>query len=453
MTVVFDPATGEPAYETTPVTAADASECMAAAREAQPDWNELGALRRAQTLSNAAARIEADTGLIDLVVRDVGKPVVEARAEVARAAVILRYVASLSMAPAGEVFEGGGGSQIRVLRVPRGAVVLITPWNFPVAIPTWKLAPALLVGNTVCLKPATQATRIAERLAVHLYAAGVPRDAARIVPGGAATAKGLLDADPDAVSFTGSTATGRAISERLAGRFVPAQLEMGGKNALVVSDRADPAEAANIALAGAMGYAGQKCTATSVLLGHERVVGALSEELARQAAALPLGDPRDEPTVVGPLITESHRDYVVSALARARDRGVSIDRGGEAVDGPGAFMAPTLVSGADREDPLNREELFAPVLSVVPVVDLDEAIVRLNELPYGLVAGIVSPLRAEVEAFVRTAHVGLVRVNSPTTGLEPHVPFGGSKQSSFGPREQGRAGLEFFSETRTIYDG
>ena len=451
MTVVLDPTTGERAFEVEPTAAADAAERVARAREAQRAWARLGAQGRAQVLVAAADRIAADGELASLIVSDVGKPIVEARAEVGRTEAILRYVASLAHAPAGELFEDAAGGQIRVVHVPRGVAVLITPWNFPAAIPTWKLAPALQAGNAVCLKPATPGTRIAERLAEHLHAVGVPDDVLHVVPGGADTAGALLDAAPDAVSFTGSTATGRSISERMAGRFVPLQLEMGGKNGVYVSAEADPAEAAKIALAGAMGYAGQKCTATSLLFVHERAADAVRSELDRQAAELGVGDPRENGVSVGPLIAAEHRDAIAAKLAEARDRGVSVDRGGEPLDRPGAFLAPTLLSGGSDDDAVHRDELFAPVLSVRPVGDMDEALHALDALPYGLVAGIVSPVRAEVEAFAREVDAGLVRVNAPTTGLEPHVPFGGAKQSSFGPREQGIAGLRFFSETRTIY--
>jgi aldehyde dehydrogenase (NAD+) len=451
VTVVLDPTTGAEAFEAQPTPASAAVEAVAAGREAQRGWGALGALGRAAKLVAAAERVAGDGELVELIVGDVGKPVVEARAEVARAAAILRYVASLSTMPAGEVYEDATGAHVRVVRAPRGVAVLITPWNFPAAIPVWKLAPALQAGNAVCLKPATQATRIAERIAGHLHAAGVGEDVLRVLPGGAETANGLLDAAPDAVSFTGSTATGRAIAERLAGRFVPLQLEMGGKNGVYVSSHADPAQAARIALAGAMGYAGQKCTATSLLFVDERAADAVRAELDRQTAELGVGDPHDESTVVGPVIHAGHRDAVAGQLAEARERGVSIDRGGEPLERPGAFLAPTLVSGGADDDPVHREELFAPVLSVRPVSGMDEALHHLHELPYGLAAGIVSPLHDEVEAFARTVEAGIVRVNAPTTGVEPHVPFGGVKQSSHGPREQGRAGLEFFSETRTIY--
>src|SRR4051794_34408289 len=437
MTVVVAPATGEVAFEIEPTPEAEARARMDAARAAQPGWAALGALGRAARLSAAADRVAADATLADLIVADVGKPVTEARAEVARAAAILRYAASLATAPAGEVFEDATGAHVRVVRFPRGVALLITPWNFPVAIPAWKLAPALQAGNAVVLKPATQAHRIAARLVEHLGLG----DVVQIVPGGGATATALLDAGPDAVSFTGSTATGRSIAERLAGRFIALQLEMGGKNGVYVSHAADAATAARVALTGAMGYAGQKCTATSLLFVHESAAPAVTEELVRQAAALGVGDPADPGTVVGPLIAAEHRDEV---LERIRD--AEVLHGGEASGH--ALLSPTLITG---EHPANREELFAPVLSVLPVAGLDEALERLHGLEYGLVAGIVSPLREEVEHFARHAEAGIVRVNAPTAGVEPHVPFGGVKASSFGPREQGRAGLEFFSETRTIY--
>jgi aldehyde dehydrogenase (NAD+) len=410
---------------------------MDRARGAQPGWAALGAHGRAARLVAAADRVAADTELADLIVSDVGKPITEARAEVARAAAILRYAATHATAPAGDVYEDATGATVRVLRFPRGVALLITPWNFPIAIPTWKIAPALQAGNAVVLKPASQALRVAERLVEHLDLGEV----VQLVEGGGAVAQALLDARPDAISFTGSTATGRSIAERVAGRFVPLQLEMGGKNGVYVSDAAEPALAARVALGGAMGYAGQKCTATSLVFVHERNADAVTSALQEQVAALPVGDPADEATVVGPLIDAAKRDEVVGQI-----------EGAELLAGGGAreygHLEPTLLTG---EHWTNATELFAPVLSVQPVADMDEALARLHGLEYGLVAGIVSPLGAEVEAFARRAEAGIVRVNAPTAGVEPHVPFGGVKASSFGPREQGRAGLEFFSETRTIY--
>jgi aldehyde dehydrogenase (NAD+) len=449
VTTVLDPTTGEAAFEAVRTDPQTATESVARARGAQRAWDRLGGLMRATRLSAAADRIAADDDLVHLIVGDVGKPVTEAKGEVARTAAIFRYVASLSTTPLGDVYEDATGAHVRVVRRPRGVAVLITPWNFPAAIPAWKLAPALQAGNAVCLKPATQAARVSERLIEHLHAAGVPEDVIQAVPGGAETANALLDAAPDAVSFTGSTATGRAIAERLAGRFVPLQLEMGGKNGVYVSAHADPAAAARIALAGAMGYAGQKCTATSLLFVHETVGDDVRAELSKQMGALGFGDPREPDTVVGPMINAAARDEVAQAIEAARARGGAVE-GGDPRD-PGAFLEPTLIEGLGTDDPVSQEELFAPVLAVHAVSGMDEALHHLEKLPYGLVAGIVSPVRDEIEAFARDAEAGIIRVNAATTGVEPHVPFGGVKQSSFGPREQGSAGLAFFSETRTIY--
>jgi aldehyde dehydrogenase (NAD+) len=196
-----------------------------------------------------------------------------------------------------------------------------------------------------------------------------------------------------------------------------------------------------------MGYAGQKCTATSLLFVHESQAQAVREQLATQAAQLGVGDPRDPSTVVGPLIAVDKRDEVAETLSRAAARGVDIESGGEALDRPGAFLSPAIVSGGATDDPVHREELFAPVLAVHEVATMDGALAALHSLP----DGIVSPVSEEIERFARDVEAGIIRVNAPTTGVEPHVPFGGAKQSSFGPREQGKAGLEFFSESRTIY--
>ena len=435
MSAVLAPFTGQTLYEVEPD--GDPAGRMDRARAAQPAWAALGAHGRAAKLAAAAERVAADASLVDLIVQDVGKPITEARAEVARAAAILRYQASQATAPAGELYEDATGASVRVLRFPRGVALLITPWNFPIAIPAWKLAPALQAGNAVVIKPASQALRVSQRLVEHLDFG----DVVQVVPGGGAVAEALLDARPDAISFTGSTATGRSIAERLAGTFVPLQLEMGGKNGVYVSHAADPSLAAKVILGGAMGYAGQKCTATSLAFVHERAADAVQAALTEQVAQLAVGDPADDATVVGPMIDAAKRDEVAEQIS-----GAELLYGGQALDG--GLLQPTLITG---EHWTNATELFAPVVSVQPVADMDTALSRLHALEYGLVAGIVSPLRDEVEAFARGAEAGIIRVNAPTAGVEPHVPFGGTKASSFGPREQGRAGLEFFSETRTIY--
>lgn len=226
---------------------------------------------------------------------------------------------------------------------------------------------------------------------------------------------------------------------------------MGGKNALYVSEAADPSDAARIALIGAMGYAGQKCTATSRVYVGTRLFARLLSALQEQVARLAIGDPSAEETVVGPMISETARDQAVQAVSAASGRGVDLVVGGHIHGERGHFMQPTIMQGGDVDDPIYRDELFAPILAVRPTADLDEAIELIDAVQYGLVAGIVSPLREEIETFATRVDAGVIRVNAPTTGLEPHVPFGGVKGSSFGPREQGTFGLEAFRETKTIY--
>ena len=373
--------------------------------------------------------------LVDLIVSDVGKPITEARAEVARAAMILRYAASLATAPAGEVYEDATGASVRVLRFPRGVALLITPWNFPIAIPVWKLAPALQAGNAVVLKPATQALRIAQRLVEHLDLG----DVVQLVPGGARRADALLDARPDAVSFTGSTATGRSIAERLAGAFVPLQLEMGGKNGVYVSEAAD-------AGAGREGRARRRDG-----LRRAEVHGDVAAVRARAR----------EDAVLAELRTQT---AALASATRRRGHGRRpADRRRQARRGAAQLAGAETLAGGDARGTRCSPRRCSPASTRPTRGAVRARAVRPDGRGHG--RGARAPGRArvrpggrdrlavrdEVEAFARRAEAGIVRVNAPTAGVEPHVPFGGAKKSSFGPREQGRAGLEFFSETRTIY--
>jgi aldehyde dehydrogenase (NAD+) len=448
---IIDPSTGEAAFQVIEADAALAAESIARARTAAPGWAARPALERGELLARVADRLLADATLPELLVGDVGKPLAEARAEHLRAARIFAYVAGLAADPVGELLEDAQGETVRVVRRPHGVALLITPWNIPLASPAWKLAPALLAGNAVVLKPAPAANRAAERLVAAVHDAGVPRDACLLVAGDAAPGEALLEAGADVISFTGSAAVGRRVAAAAARSMVPCQIEAGGKNAVYVSDAADIDQAARIILAGAMGYAGQKCTATSRALVPRSRADELLEALCDQATGLAFDDPRDERTVAGPMITAAARDRVAAELDRAAGRGVRVHHGGTALPRPGAYLGPTIVSGGPPDDAVHRDELFAPVVAVTAVDDLAAGIAEANATPYGLAAGIVSPLRAEVEQFIAGIDAGVIRVNAPTAGLEPHVPFGGTKASSLGPREQGRAGVAFFSETRTIY--
>jgi aldehyde dehydrogenase (NAD+) len=449
-----DPTTGAPLFSIAEADRGAATAAFERARAAAPAWAATPLAARAQALSAAADVLARDETLPALMVSDVGKPIAEAIGEWKRAVAILRHVAGLAASPTGTLFEDSFGQPIRVARAPRGTVALITPWNFPIAIPAWKAAPALLAGNAVCLKPAAPGARLAAALVAALHAGGVPADACVLVPGEAEAAQALIDARPDALSFTGSTAVGRQVVAHAASLLVPVQAEMGGKNVVYVGATADPAEAARILLAGAMGYAGQKCTATSLALVAEPAFAPVRDALREQVVALRAVDPRDERAVLGPLIDGAARDRVRQAVEEAQGRGVEL-AGQGTVDHACAVagLAPTVVTGGAVDDPLYVDETFGPVLGVRPVTDVDAALKRMRQLEHGLAAGVVSPRLAEVQRFVAEAPVGVVRVNAPTTGLEPHVPFGGIRASGYGPPEQGLAGVEFFSVTRTVYGG
>jgi aldehyde dehydrogenase (NAD+) len=324
---------------------------------------------------------------------------------------------------------------------------LVTPWNFPVAIPLWKAAPALAYGNAVLLKPSPEATGLALRLA-ELLAPALPEDLFQVVPGGARTGEALLEA-VDCLSFTGSVAVGRRVAVAATGRGIPSQAEMGGLNASIVLPDADPERAATVIAGAAMGYAGQKCTATSraIVVGDP---GRFTEALVAAVQGLPVGDPAEEATVVGPVITEQARRRVLDAAEEATAAGGRLLTGGKPGDGPGWFVAPTLVDGLSPDARLAQEEVFGPIAVVLPVLDTDEAVTVANGVAYGLVGSVFTRDLDRALGLAARLDTGMIRVNAPTSGVDFHAPFGGEKGSSFGPREQGKAARELYTSTRTI---
>jgi alpha-ketoglutaric semialdehyde dehydrogenase len=419
------------------------------ARKAQREWHRSGGPARAGALGAAADRLEgAAAELTDLMVDEVGKPLVEARGEAARAVAILRYFAQQALVPDGETLPAANPSTLlHTRRRPHGVAGLITPWNFPVAIPLWKAAPALAFGNAVLLKPAPESTAIAVRLA-ELLDDVLPAGLFHVLPGDVETATAVIE-HVDVVSFTGSVPAGRSVAVATTRRGVPVQAEMGGLNASIVLPDAD-VETAMASIAGAaMGYAGQKCTATSRVI----VVGRPEDGLQALAAAvegLVLGDPAEEQTVVGPVISEAAREAVAAAAAEAGRDGGRVVTGGRPEARPGWFIQPTVVTGVPEGSRLLTEEVFGPICAVQPARDLAEAIRLNNWVDHGLVTSVYTrDLDAALEA-VTELDTGLIRVNAPTSGVDFWAPFGGEKASSFGPREQGTAAREFYTSTRTI---
>jgi aldehyde dehydrogenase (NAD+) len=384
--------------------------------------------------------------------REVGKPIGEATVEVRRAVDLLDYYASYAWQPEGHlVASGRQDTYLRSKRSPLGVVALITPWNFPIAIPTWKLAPALIMGNAVVLKPASLGAAAAIHLVRALEEAKIPAGVVNLVIGpGTPFGQALQETDMlKAVSFTGSLQVGMQVKASLADRLVRVQLEMGSNNPFIVWEDAHLAEAARLAAEGAFFYAGQKCTATSRILVHEAVYEPFTAIFVETVRALQVGDPLDPNTQVGPLIDTSSHQNVGRWVAQGIKDGGQVLVGGHAVERVGYFFEPTVIEGLPLTAPLAQEEVFGPVMTLHRVMGLDDAIEAANATRYGLSASISTASLQVAEAFLERVEAGLLHVNQPTAGVEYQVSFGGVKSSSFGPKEQGWSGLDFYSDWKT----
>jgi acyl-CoA reductase-like NAD-dependent aldehyde dehydrogenase len=422
------------------------------ARAAARDWATTPAVQRAAALTSAAqALADAHAEVTRLVVREVGKPVTESGQEVTRGVGILRYHAQAALDPDGETYPPGPPadrtSLLLARRRPRGVAGLVTPWNFPVAIPLWKAAPALAYGNAAVLKPAPESSALGVRLA-ELLGEFLPEGVFQVVTGGAEAGRALVDL-ADVVSFTGSVGAGFSVAQAAAGRGIPVQAEMGGQNASIVLPDADPEATAATVAAAAMGYAGQKCTATSrvIVVGEP---GGFTDALVAAVEGLGRGDPADEGVAVGPVIRPDARDKVLAAAQEARGLGGQVVTGGRAGDGAGWFVAPTVVDGLGPEARLAQEEVFGPICAVLRAGSADEAVAISNGVPYGLVTSVFTGDLGAALRLVDALDTGLVRVNQPTSGVDFHAPFGGEKQSSIGPREQGKQARELYTSSRTV---
>jgi alpha-ketoglutaric semialdehyde dehydrogenase len=432
-----------------PAGLTEAQAAVGRAAAAAAVWREVAAAVRGKALSDAAAALEQRSEEItSLVVREVGKPVTEARGEVARGVAILRYYAGAALLPDGETIPAAAPDQLLMTRhVPVGVAALITPWNFPVAIPLWKAAPSLAYGNATILKPASAA--VATALALRdILGPFLPPDVFQVVLGGATAAGALIDhPDVAAISFTGSSAVGRQISRRAADRGCRVQAEMGGQNPSVVLADADLDRAATAIAYASMGYAGQKCTATSRVIVESAVYPSFRDRLAAAVDALRVLDPADDTTLVGPVIDEGSR---ASALAAVAGSGGRVLTGGKPLDAPGYYLAPTLVELDRPAGPLATEEVFAPVAALIRAETADEAVAIANGVRYGLVAAVFTSDLGNALRLTRRLDAGMIRVNAPTSGVDFQAPFGGAKESSYGPREQGLAARSFYTESRTL---
>ena len=412
-------------------------------------WTATSAPARAAALTAAAAALEGRAAAVtDLVIREVGKPRSEAAGEVARGIAILRYFAQAALLPDGDTLPPASpGALLMARHRPVGVTGLVTPWNFPVAIPLWKAAPSLAFGNATVLKPSEESPAVALLLA-EILGAHLPAGVFQVVLGAGDTGRALT-ANPGvaAISFTGSVRAGRDVVARAAGRGTRVQAEMGGQNASVVLADADLERAAAAIAYAAMGYAGQKCTATSRIIVQDAVYGKFRDHLTAAVAALGVVDPGQESTLVGPVITERARD---SALAAVAGSGGTVLAGGAALDAVGFYLAPTLVELDSPEGPLATEEVFAPVAALLGADSAESAVRIANGVRYGLVTSLFTQDLGRALRLADQFDAGMVRVNAPTAGVDFHAPFGGAKQSSYGPREQGLAARDFYTETRTV---
>jgi aldehyde dehydrogenase (NAD+) len=436
-------------------TADDVALAVDAAVSAYPDWSRLPIAGRASYLVRAASALEAR---VDEVARDMtlemGKPIREARGEALRAAQILRYFAGAAYGAVGEHFEqGASGAEVSTRRRPVGVVGLIAPWNFPLAIPVWKLAPALVYGNTAVLKLAFEAPRTGLHVAEAFELAGLPAGVLSVLTGRGSTAGAALVLAPPvrAISFTGSVATGHGVRDAATANGKRVQLELGGHNPLIVMDDADLERAVEASYAGAFWSAGQKCTATRRIYVQSGLYDAFRSAFLERVGTGRVGDPLDPEVEVGPLVNETQLREVLAAIDRGLAEGGTVAAGGERLDDDAYLVAPTVFEDVRDDAFLSCEEVFGPVTSLYRFDDLDEALTRANALPFGLSAGIFTRSLGTATRFREECRAGLLHVNSQTAGAEVHVPFGGIKGSGFGPHEQGGAAIEFYTDLITVY--
>ncbi|MDA8436681.1 MAG: aldehyde dehydrogenase family protein [Actinomycetales bacterium] len=438
------------------VDAAAARAALESAAEALPAWSRTTPWQRSEVLDRAGSEVLARADeLGDLLAREEGKTLPEARGEVVRAGQILKYFAGAVLQPHGHVLDSvRPGIEVTVTREPIGVVSVITPWNFPIAIPAWKIAPALAFGNTVVFKPAELVPGSAWELVDILNRAGLPAGALNLVLGRGSVVGPVLTTDPlvNGVTFTGSVGTGRGILDASAPLGRKVQLELGGKNPLVVVDDADIDIAVECLVQGGFGSTGQRCTASSIAVVtdgiHDRFVEAVRARLSRWT----VGDARGAGVDMGPVVDPSQLAQDLRYLDVARGEGAEVV-GGDVLDlgTAGHYMAPALVLGTTATHTINREEVFGPVVSFIRVANYDEALAAANASTMNLSAGVCTTDLATAAHFRRNSKAGMVMVNLPTAGVDFHVPFGGRGESSHGPREQGFAAIDFFTTSKTAY--
>ena len=438
-------------------SADDARRAIAAAKAAFPAWSRSGIQQRHDILKAAGDEIlKRREELGSLLAREEGKTLAEGIGETVRAGQIFDFFAGEALRLTGEVVPSvRPGLEVTMTREPVGVVGIITPWNFPIAIPAWKIAPAICHGNTVVFKPADLVPGSAWAIVDILARAGCPKGVLNLVMGkGSVVGDAIINSpDVNAMTFTGSVTTGRKVADASVKLMRKFQLEMGGKNPLVVLDDADLAVAVEAATNGSYFSTGQRCTASSRLVVTEGIYDSFVAALTERLKGLKVDNACKAGTHIGPVVDQSQLKQDEDYIAIGRKEGGKLHWGGERLnrETPGYYLQPALFVDTNSQMTINREEIFGPVASVIRVKDYDEALAVANDTPYGLTSGICTTSLKHATHFKRNSEAGMVMVNLPTAGVDYHVPFGGRKASSYGPREQGRYAAEFFTTVKTAY--
>lgn len=438
-------------------SSAQLQETLAQAKVAQKEWAGYGLERRQAVLMAIGNEMMANAeALGTLLSREEGKPLAEGKGEVYRAGQFFTYYAAECLRQTGENADSvRDGVEIDVRREPVGTVAVISPWNFPTATASWKIAPALCYGNAVIWKPANITPASAVALTEIIEKQDIPKGLFSLLMGSGGTIGNELVASEliDAISFTGSVPVGKGIAATAIQNLTRVQMEMGSKNALAVMDDSDLDLAVGLALGGAFGGSGQKCTASSRLVVHHKIHDAFVEKLVAGAKAMKVGHALEEGTQMGPVVSETQLRENLAYTELGKSEGAELACGGVEIEMPhkGYYMSPGVFLNSTNDMKINREEMFAPLTSVIKVGGYEEALSVVNDTNFGLTSGIVTRDIARATHFRRNARTGVVTVNLPTAGTDYHVPFGGRGDSSYGPREQGKIAAEFYTIVKTAY--
>lgn len=439
--------------------ATEVNEAVEAALKASKAWRSMSGAARGDILFKAADILERRMDEIaETMTREMGKTFPEAKGETARGVALFRYYAGEGMRKIGDVIPSTDADALMyTTRVPLGVVGVITPWNFPVAIPIWKIAPALIYGNTVVFKPATETGVTAAKIVECLQEAGLPAGVLNMVTGsGSKVGQAIIDHPSiNGITFTGSDSVGKRVAQGAVARGAKYQLEMGGKNPVIVMDDADLDLAVEATISGAFRSTGQKCTATSRVFVQRKVYEAFRNKLLAKVKEITIGDGMKPGVWMGPCASESQMETVLSYIEKGKQEGAELIYGGERLTdgefGNGFYVRPAIFDNVKNDMTIAQEEIFGPVAALIPFDDIEEALELANDVQFGLSASIFTRDIGSMLTFIRDIEAGMVRVNAETAGVELQAPFGGMKMSSSHSREQGRAAIEFYTSIKTVF--